>query len=61
MINNEVKNQIEKLFAENKYDELIDVATKFIKPDERPPGLACWLGTSHYLRKNKKKKTLLRH
>lgn len=59
MINNEVKNQIEKLLAENKYDELIDVATKFIKPDERPPGLACWLGTSHYLRKNKKKKDVI--
>ena len=59
MINNEVKNQIEKLFAENKYDELIDVATKFIKPDERPAGLACLMGTSKYLKKNKKKEDVI--
>ena len=60
MISHEIKKKIERLFAEKKYQELIDVADKFIKPSERPPGLACMIGTCKVLKK-KQLKTALMH
>ena len=59
MISHEIKKKIERLFAEKKYQELIDVADKFIKPSERPPGLACMIGTCKVLKKKKTKEDLL--
>ena len=59
MISDEIKRKIEELFSKKKYQELIDVADKFIKPKERPPGLACMIGTCKFLKENRTKEDLL--
>ena len=59
MISNEIKKKIEIFFSEKKYQELIDFADKHIKSNERPPGLACMIGTCKFLKKNKTKEDLL--
>ena len=55
MISSDVKQKIERLFSEKKYEELIAIASHNIKPEERPPGLACMIGTCYFL-KNKRSK-----
>ncbi len=59
MISDELKRKIEKLFAEKKYEEFINVTEKFIKPEERPPGLSSMIGTCYFLKKEKFKKDLI--
>lgn len=59
MISDEIKRKIEELFSKKKYQELIDVADKFIKPEERPPGLACMIGTCKFLKESRTKEDLL--
>ena len=51
MISNAIKEQIEKLFSEKKYQEVIEISDKFINQNERPPGLASVLGTCKFLKK----------
>ncbi len=58
MISVEIKKKIEKLFSSKKYEELIGVADQFIKEDDRPPGLACMIGTCYFLKKKKTKNDL---
>tara|TARA_B100000401_G_C52130719_1_gene404804 strand:+ start:285 stop:476 length:192 start_codon:yes stop_codon:yes gene_type:complete len=53
MINDQLKYKIEKLFSEKKYDELIAITEKYIQYNERPAGLACLIGTSIILKKQK--------
>ena len=55
MINLEIRKRIENLFEEKKYEELIKLSNEYIKPNERPPGLASLIGTCYFL---KKKRTL---
>ena len=59
MISDEIKKKIEKLFSEKKYEELISVADQYIKKEERPPGLACIIGTCYFLKKKKIKNDFL--
>ena len=59
MISDEIKKKIEKLFSEKKYEELISVADQHIKKEERPPGLACIIGTCYFLKKKKIKNDFL--
>ena len=54
MINDQLKYKIEKLFSEKKYDELIAITEKYIQYNERPAGLACLIGTSIILKKQKR-------
>ena len=56
MISVNIKQKIEKLFSEKKYQELIDINDKFISKKDRPPGLACLVGTCKFLIKKKIKK-----
>ena len=53
MINDQLKNKIEKLFSEKKYEELIAITDKHIQHNERSPGLACLIGTCIILKKQK--------
>lgn len=55
MINLDIRKRIENLFEEKKYEELIKLSNEYIKPNERPPGLASLIGTCYFL---KKKRTL---
>ena len=55
MINLDIRKRIENLFEEKKYEELIKLSNEYIKPSERPPGLASLIGTCYFL---KKKRTL---
>ena len=59
MISDEIKKKIEKLFSEKKYEKLISVADQHIKKEERPPGLACIIGTCYFLKKKKIKNDFL--
>ncbi len=53
MISAAIKQQIEKLFSEKKYQEVIDISNEFINEKERPPGLSSMLGTCEFLKKNR--------
>lgn len=59
MISIVIKQKIEKLFSEKKYQELIDINDKFITKKDRPPGLACLIGTCKFLKKEKNKEDLI--
>lgn len=59
MISSDVKQKIERLFSEKKYEELIAIASHNIKPEERPPGLACMIGTCYFLKNKRSKNDLL--
>ena len=59
MISDELKKHIEQLFQKKEYDELIKVTDKFIKLNERPPGLASLIGTCKILKKNRSKEDVL--
>ena len=52
MISSAIKQQVEKLFSEKKYQEVIEISDKFISPNERPPGLSSILGTCKFLKEN---------
>jgi len=52
MISSAIKQQIEKLFSEKKYQEVIEISDKFISENERPPGLSSILGTCKFLKNN---------
>lgn len=53
MISSAIKQQIEKLFSEKKYQEVIEISDKFITAQERPPGLASLLGTCKFFKANR--------
>ena len=57
MISSAIKQQIEKLFSEKKYQEVIEISDKFITAQERPPGLASLLGTCKFLKANRSSKS----
>jgi len=59
MISDELKSHIEQLFHKKKYEELIKVTDKFIKYNERPPGLASLIGTCKIQKKNRTKEDIL--
>ena len=59
MIGDELKRHIEQLFKKKKYEELIKVTDKFIKSNERPPGLASLIGTCKILKKSRSKEDVL--
>ena len=59
MISDELKSHIEQLFHKKKYEELIKVTDKFIKHNERPPGLASLIGTCKIQKKNRTKEDIL--
>ena len=59
MISTHIKQRIEKSFAEKKYEEVIEISEKFIDEKERPPGLACLVGTCKFLKKEKNKEDLI--
>jgi len=52
MISDKLKKHIEHLFKKKEYDELIKVTDKYIKLNERPPGLASLIGTYKILKKS---------
>jgi len=53
MISSYIKQKIESSFAKKEYQEVIDISDKFIEKKERPPGLACLIGTCKFLKKEK--------
>ena len=59
MISKQIKQEIEKLFSKKKYEEVIKISDSFILQKDRPPGLACLLGTCKFLLKEKKKEDLI--
>ena len=59
MISSEIKKKIENLFSEKKYQEVINVSDAFISKSDRPPGLACLIGTCKFLKKEKNKDDLI--
>ena len=59
MISLQIKQEIEKLFLEKKYEEVIKISDSFIPQKNRPSGLACLLGTCKFLLKEKKKEDLI--
>jgi len=59
MISDQIKNKIENLFEEKKYEELIYFAHKFISDQDRPPGLDVLIGSCYFLKKKKTKDDLI--
>ena len=59
MISNDIKKKIENLFEEKKYEELILFVNKFIKDQDRPPGLDALIGSCFFLKKKKTKEDLI--
>ena len=59
MISNFLKKDIEKKFAEKKYDQVIEISDKFISSKERPPGLSNLLGTCKILKNNRTEQDLI--
>ena len=53
MISSYIKQKIESSFAKKEYQEVIDISDKFIQKKDRPPGLACLIGTCKFLKEEK--------
>ena len=53
MISDAIKKQIEKLFSQKKYEEVIKTVDEFIETKDIPPGLFSLLGTCKILKKNR--------
>ncbi|MDB2652517.1 hypothetical protein N9Y53_03215 [Candidatus Pelagibacter bacterium] len=58
MISNDIKLQIEKLFSQKKYEEVIKIVDKSIETKDIPPGLFSLIGTCKILKKNRSEEEL---
>ena len=52
MISNDIKLQIEKLFSQKRYEEVIKIVDQSFETKDIPPGLFSLLGTCKILKKN---------
>ena len=59
MISNEIKKQIEKLFSQKKYEEVLKIVDEFVEAKDIPPGLFYLLGTCKILKKNRSNEDLI--